>query len=112
MPTDAPQLSRGYRGFRNGWWLREGAQISSLHKSIQSNPPTGDDGWEAAVDKCALELWRARGKQGLGFGAGSDADEICRNRCNFHVCRCPIGVALDANMEPQLPKRANRLEYC
>ena len=48
-----------YRGFRKGWWLKDGAQIRGLHEFIESNPPTGDDAWETQVDKCALRLWRA-----------------------------------------------------
>ena len=30
----------------------------------------------------------------------------------FQVCRCAIGVVLDANMDPVEPYRAARLEDC
>ena len=45
------------------------------------------------------------------------ADQICllpggRPRCNFQVCRCRIGVVLDAELRPVEPKRAARLEDC
>ena len=41
------------------------------------------------------------------------ADEICPlPGCRFQVCRCAIGVVLDANMDPVEPYRAARLEDC
>ena len=41
------------------------------------------------------------------------ADKICPlPGCRFQVCRCAIGVVLDANMDPVEPYRAARLEDC
>ena len=42
------------------------------------------------------------------------ADEICAlPGCRFQVCRCRIGVVLDASgVHPLEPKRAARLENC
>ena len=44
-----------YRDFRKRLWLKDGSQIRALHAFIVGSPPTGDDEWEAAVDKCALQ---------------------------------------------------------
>jgi hypothetical protein len=41
------------------------------------------------------------------------ADQICAlPGCKYHVCRCQIGVVLDANLNPVEPKRAARLRDC
>ena len=39
------------------------------------------------------------------------ADEACTG-CRFHICRCEIGIVLDARMLPVEPKRADKLEHC
>lgn len=39
------------------------------------------------------------------------ADEACTG-CRFHICRCEIGVVLDADMIPVEPRRAASLEHC
>ena len=41
------------------------------------------------------------------------ADQICPfPGCGYQVCRCPIGVVLDAKMRPVEPQCAARLENC
>ena len=53
-PWSAPHdPCMAYRDFRKRLWLKDGSQIRALHAFIVGSPPTGDDEWEAAVDKCA-----------------------------------------------------------
>lgn len=43
------------------------------------------------------------------------ADQICSlpgSGCKYQVCRCRIGVVLDASLRPTEPKRAAKLEDC
>ena len=54
-----PQHPLAYRGFRKGWWLKDVLQIRALHAFITSSPPTGEEEWEASVDRCAVRLWRS-----------------------------------------------------
>ena len=65
-----PEHPLAYNGFRDGFWMRDDAQILELHGFMQHQSPTGDEEWEQDVDACARRIWLKHTSPGWTPGDG------------------------------------------